>query len=199
VASSFVVQPSDRRQFLINATAAAGAACAAATVYPLLASMAPSEAAKSAGAPVEADIAHLRAGELLTVGWRGKPTWILHRSPDMIAALNGHDDLLADPNSHDSQQPANCANPGRSQRPEVFVCLGVCTHLGCSPTLRVDADARAQLGESWPGGFLCPCHGSKFDLAGRVFKGVPAPINLEVPPYRYLSDSRLLIGDDQPA
>jgi ubiquinol-cytochrome c reductase iron-sulfur subunit len=189
----------DRRHFLIDATAVAGAACAAAGGYPFLASMAPSAAAKAAGAPVEAEIGNLVAGELKTVAWRGRPVWIMRRTAAMLAAMGQHDSLLADPGSARSVQPVYCRNQDRSARPDVFVCVGVCTHLGCTPKLRVDPAAKTELGADWPGGFFCPCHGSKFDLAGRVFKGVPAPVNLEIPPYRYLSDNRLRIGEDNSA
>ncbi len=184
----------DRRQFLINATTAVGAVGTLATAYPFLASMAPSERARAAGAPVEVETAGILDGELKTVAWRGKPVWILKRTPAMLAALGKHDDLLADPVSKDSVQPGDCENPGRSIKPELFVCVGICTHLGCSPTLRIDSGATADLGAGWPGGFLCPCHGSKFDLAGRVFKNVPAPTNLDVPDYRFLSATRLVVG-----
>jgi ubiquinol-cytochrome c reductase iron-sulfur subunit len=195
--SDTTLDPQDRRQFLIEATVAAGAIFAGATAYPFLASMAPSERAKAAGAPVEADVAGLRPGEMKTILWRGKPVWLLRRTQAMLAGLSDHNNLLADPNSSDSQQPRYCDNIDRSSKAGLFVCVGVCTHLGCSPTLRIDANAKADLGASWPGGFFCPCHGSKFDLAGRVFKGVPAPTNLVIPPYRYLSDTKLVIGEDQ--
>jgi ubiquinol-cytochrome c reductase iron-sulfur subunit len=191
--------PDARRRFLLDTALTIGAVYTGVTAYPFLASMAPGEAAKAAGAPVEVGFANLAPGELLTAGWRGKPVWILRRTREMLAGLTGHDQLLADPGSHDSAQPADCLNAGRSERPDVFVCLGVCTHLGCSPTLRVDPAARADLGSNWPGGFFCPCHGSKFDLAGRVFKNVPAPTNLEVPPYRYLNDTRVMIGEAEKA
>jgi ubiquinol-cytochrome c reductase iron-sulfur subunit len=195
--SADTLKPPDRRQFLLEATVAVGAAYTAATVYPFLASMAPSERAKAAGAPVEASIAGIAPGEMKTVMWRGKPVWLLHRTSEMLAGLKEHNALLADPNSSNSQQPAYCDNIDRSTRPDMFVCVGICTHLGCSPKLRIDPDAKAELGASWPGGFFCPCHGSKFDLAGRVFKGVPAPTNLVIPPYRYLSETKLIIGEDQ--
>jgi ubiquinol-cytochrome c reductase iron-sulfur subunit len=183
---------SARRRFLLRVTAGLGGIYTLAAAYPFLASMAPSARARAEGAPVEADIAGIAAGELQTVAWRGKPVWILRRTPQMLALLSNHDDLLADPQSREtSQQPSYCKNPARSIQPEWFVCIGICTHLGCSPTARL-----AQEAGQWPGGFFCPCHGSKFDLAGRVFKNVPAPLNLEIPPYRYLSPSRLLIGED---
>jgi ubiquinol-cytochrome c reductase iron-sulfur subunit len=170
-----------RRRFLLRATSGIGCAYVAAAAYPMLASFAPSARARAAGAPVEVDIEGLGEGELRTVAWRGKPVWILERTPAMLAGLNRHDDLLADPTSRQPQQPAYCDNPTRSIEPGIFVCVGVCTHLGCSPTLRV-GEAGDELGANWPGGFFCPCHGSKFDLAGRVFKRVPAPTNLEIPP-----------------
>ena len=158
--------------------------------------MMPSERALAAGAPVEADLAGLRDGDLRVVGWRGKPVWLLKRSSSMLDQLGNHDTLLTDPQSQTDQQPAYCRNSTRSIRPEIFIAIGICTHLGCSPTLRLDA-ASSELGIGWPGGFFCPCHGSKFDLAGRVFKNVPAPTNLEIPPHRYLDDSRILVGDDR--
>ncbi|MDD5250335.1 MAG: ubiquinol-cytochrome c reductase iron-sulfur subunit [Rhodocyclaceae bacterium] len=184
-----------RRRFLLRATAGLGCAYSLAAAYPFFASLEPSARARAAGAPVEADLNGIGAGELRTVPWRGKPVWILRRTPDMLAALGGHDALLVDPASRVDQQPPSCRNPTRSLEPEWFVCIGICTHLGCSPTLRL-REAGADLGADWPGGFLCPCHGSKFDLAGRVFKGVPAPTNLEIPPYRYLTPTRLRIGED---
>lgn len=184
-----------RRRFLLGATGAAGGLATAAVAYPLLASLAPSERARAAGAPVEANTAGMAEGELKVVGWRSRPVFILRRSPQMLQQLRGHDALLADPDSRESIQPATCRNPGRSIRPQILVAMGVCTHLGCSPTLRTDAGS-AELGADWPGGFFCPCHGSKFDLAGRVFRSVPAPTNLEIPPHRYLSETVLLIGKD---
>lgn len=187
-----------RRRFLLRATATVGGACVAAAAYPMLASLAPSARARAAGAPVEADITGLASGELMTVAWRGKPVWIMRRTAAELAGLSQHDALLADPDSKVPQQPANCDNPNRSIKASIFVCVGICTHLGCSPSLRV-GETGAELGANWPGGFFCPCHGSKFDLAGRVFKGVPAPTNLEVPPYRYVDASHILIGEEQAA
>jgi len=131
-----------------------------------------------------------------TVEWRGKPVWLMRRTPEQLAALRGHDAELADPASERDQQPAYARNPARAIRPEVFVAVGICTHLGCSPTAVAAGSANPSVGDHWPGGFFCPCHGSTFDLAGRVFKNKPAPTNLEVPPHRYLSDTRLLIGED---
>lgn len=190
--------PADRRRFLLNATSTVGGVLVAATAYPFLASMAPSERARAAGAPVDASAAGLADGELRTVEWRGKPVWILKRSATMLAQLNQHDSLLADPVSHASEQPPYCRNATRSIKPDIFVAVGICTHLGCSPSLRI-GEASAELGANWPGGFFCPCHGSKFDLAGRVFQGVPAPTNLEIPPYHYVDDTRLVIGADKSA
>lgn len=187
-----------RRRFLVGATATVGGAYVAAAVYPMLASFAPSARARAAGAPVEADITALADGELRTVAWRGKPVWIMRRTPAELAGLSQHDALLADPDSKVPQQPANCDNPTRSIKPSIFVCVGICTHLGCSPSLRL-GETGAELGANWPGGFFCPCHGSKFDLAGRVFKGVPAPTNLEVPPYHYVDAGHIVIGEDKPA
>jgi ubiquinol-cytochrome c reductase iron-sulfur subunit len=186
---------SARRHWIMVASAAGGIGVAA-TAVPFVASMAPSERARAFGAPVEVDIAGVRPGELLSVAWRGKPVWILHRTPAMLRALGGHDRLLADPRSTRlEQQPGYARNEWRSSKPEILVLVALCTHLGCVPTFRPEPGA-ADIDASWPGGFYCPCHGSKFDLAGRVFKNVPAPSNLEVPPYRYADASRLLIGVD---
>lgn len=160
-----------------------------------LASWAPSEKAKAAGAPVEADIGSLEPGQRLTVKWRGKPVWIVRRSKQNVEDLAKLDDQLLDPASEMPQQPEYCKNPTRSRKPEYLVAVGICTHLGCSPTFRPDR-APADLGPDWVGGFFCPCHGSRFDLAGRVFSGVPAPLNLVIPPYQFLSDTRILVGDD---
>lgn len=187
-----------RRRFLLRTTVGVGGAYVLGAAYPMLASLAPSARALAAGAPVEADIQDLAEGDLRTLAWRGKPVWIMRRTPGELAGLGRHDELLADPNSKVPQQPANCANPTRSIKPSIFVCVGICTHLGCSPSLRV-GETGAELGADWPGGFFCPCHGSKFDLAGRVFKGVPAPTNLEVPPHRYVDAEHIVIGDDKPA
>jgi ubiquinol-cytochrome c reductase iron-sulfur subunit len=194
MAASFSKSDTARRRFLLRATVGIGGVYTVATVYPLLASLAPSARARAEGAPVEADLAGIAPGELLTVPWRGKPVWILRRTPEMIVGLTKHDALLADPQSNEKQQPADCHNPGRSIQPEWFVCVGICAHLGCSPTLRREVDG--DLGPQWPGGFFCPCHGSKFDLAGRVFKNVPAPLNLEIPDYHFLTPTRLKIGEE---
>lgn len=184
-----------RRWFLTKAAAVAGAVGAGAAVTPFIASMQPSAKARAAGAPVEVDIAQIEPGQLIRVMWRGKPVWILQRSPETLATLKTLDEKLRDPRSLESEQPASAANEWRAIKPEIFVAVGICTHLGCSPTYRPDM-APADLGPDWKGGFFCPCHGSRFDLAGRVYKGVPAPTNLEIPPHYYLSDTRLLIGEN---
>lgn len=191
--ASYTKADSARRRFLLKVTAGAGGIATLATAYPFLDSFMPSARARAEGAPVEADLNGIAPGELKTVAWRGKPVWILRRTPEMIAGLTKHDDLLADPQSQKDQQPADCKNAGRSIQPEWFVCVGICTHLGCSPTLRENVN---ELGNGWPGGFFCPCHGSKFDLAGRVFKNVPAPTNLVVPDYKFLTPARLRIGEE---
>lgn len=190
-------QPEDshRRKLLLSTTAVGGVGLLASAV-PFIESMEPSEAAKAAGAPVDVDVAAIAPGKLETVEWRGKPIWIAHRTDTMLAELGRHDRLLVDPASREAQQPPYAANPVRAIRPPFFVAIGICTHLGCVPVYRPDAGA-PDLGADWPGGFYCPCHGSKFDLAGRVFKNVPAPRNLEVPPYMYLSDTKLRIGADK--
>ncbi|MDO9466612.1 MAG: ubiquinol-cytochrome c reductase iron-sulfur subunit [Thiobacillus sp.] len=184
-----------KRKFLIAATSAVGGVAVASVAVPLVMSMMPSARAKAAGAPVEVDISKVEPGMLLTVEWRGKPVWIVNRSPEMLALLSKHDANLTDPNSDMPQQPDYCKNPTRSIKPEYLVAVGICTHLGCSPTYRREIGA-ADLGADWSGGFFCPCHGSTFDLAARVFKGVPAPTNLVIPPHQYLSDAKLLIGVD---
>ena len=187
----------DRRLWL-TATSLAGGAGLVATAVPFVASMAPSERARALGAPVEVEVHGLRPGELRTVEWRGQPVFVLRRSVAMLDSLARHDDLLADPASRRSDQPAYTANAERAIKPEIAVMVAVCTHLGCIPTFRPTPGA-ADIGESWPGGFYCPCHGSKFDFAGRVFKNVPAPTNLVVPPYHYASDTTVLIGVDPKA
>jgi ubiquinol-cytochrome c reductase iron-sulfur subunit len=185
-----------RRQLLI-ATSVAGAAAGAAIAIPLLSSMAPSERAMSAGAPVEVDISRLAPGQMMTVEWRGKPVWIIHRTPEMLAALKAAEPFLADPQSARPQQPEYATNETRSRKPEIMVAIGICTHLGCSPKDKFKPGTEQGMAADWPGGFFCPCHGSQFDLAGRVFKNMPAPTNLEIPPHQYLAHSRLLIGDDK--
>jgi ubiquinol-cytochrome c reductase iron-sulfur subunit len=193
---SFAVCDSGSRRQLIMATAGVGGALALTAVIPFVSSMLPSERAKAAGAPVEVDISKLEPGNMMIVEWRGKPVWILNRTPEMLAALKKAEPMLADPASGVPQQPAYAANETRSRRPEMLVAVGICTHLGCSPS-QAFTPGDAALGADWPGGFLCPCHGSTFDFAGRVFKNKPAPTNLEVPPHQYLTDSRLIIGSDE--
>ena len=185
-----------RRRFLIAATSVAGTIATAAVATPFVMSMMPSERAKAAGAPVEVDLSKLEPGMLLLVEWRGKVIWILDRTPEMLATLKKLDGQVTDPKSEKPQQPPYAQNETRSIKPAILVVEGVCTHLGCSPVFRKDI-APADLGADWLGGFFCPCHGSKFDLAGRVYKSVPAPTNLVVPPHIYLSDSLLLIGSDR--
>ena len=188
--------PSAERRQLVLLTAATGCVAAAGVAVPLVSSLAPSERARAMGAGVEVDISDLAPGGVKTVEWRGKPVWVMRRTPEMLAALPQQDAALADPASRKDQQPEYARNPQRSIRPEVFVTVGICTHLGCSPTAVPAGTSNPSVGDQWQGGFFCPCHGSTFDLAGRVFKNTPAPTNLEVPPHRYVSDTRLLIGDD---
>jgi len=187
-----------RRRFLTVAASVGGVVGAAFVAVPFVASMQPSARAKAAGAPVEADISKIELGQMIRVKWRGKPVWVLRRTEQNLADLATLDDQLRDPASQESKQPDYCVNPTRSRKPEYFIAVGICTHLGCSPTYRPEV-APADLGDAWKGGYFCPCHGSRFDLAGRVFKGVPAPLNLEIPPHRYLSESTILIGQDEGA
>lgn len=184
-----------KRRFLIAATTAVGGVAAAGVAVPFVGSMLPSERAKAAGAPVEVDVSKVEPGMLLNAEWQGKPIWIVHRTKDMLDRLPKNDPNLSDPNSEVPQQPEYCKNPTRSIKPDYLVAIGICTHLGCSPTFRPEVGP-ADLGPDWNGGFFCPCHGSRFDLAARVFKGSPAPTNLVIPKHKYLSDSRLLVGDD---
>ncbi|WP_374681550.1 ubiquinol-cytochrome c reductase iron-sulfur subunit [Accumulibacter sp.] len=184
-----------RRRILVAATTALGGVGIAAATVPFISSMLPSERAKAAGAPVEIDLSKLGPGTLLTVGWQGKPIWILRRTDEMLRLLETDDQRLRDPQSEEPQQPAYCKNPSRAIKPEYLVAVGLCTHLGCVPTFRPDI-APDDLGPEWRGGFYCPCHGSKFDLAGRVYKGVPAPTNLVIPRYTYSSDVQVIIGKD---
>jgi ubiquinol-cytochrome c reductase iron-sulfur subunit len=189
----------DRRRFLTAGASVVGAAGVAVSSIPFLSSLQPSEKAKAEGAPVEFDMSKLSPGMKVTVEWRKRPVFIVRRTPEMLASLEALETELEDPNSGmTSQQPGYAQNRGRSINPEYLVMVGVCTHLGCSPTFRPDV-APQDLGENWKGGFFCPCHGSKFDLSGRVFKGVPAPINMAIPPYRYISDTVIRIGEDQGA
>jgi len=185
-----------RRRFLTVATSAVGGVAAAGVAVPFLMSFAPSERAKAAGAPVEVDISKLEAGQKINVEWRGKPVWVLSRTPEQLKNLSKIEGDLLDPKSESPEQPEYCKNATRSIKPEILVAVGICTHLGCSPTHRPDI-APADLGPKWVGGFYCPCHGSKFDLSARVYSGVPAPKNMEIPPHKYLSDTVLLIGDDK--
>ncbi len=187
------------RRNLVFATAAVGGVATLATAVPFVASMLPSERAKAAGAPVEVDFGGLAPGEMKVAEWRGKPVWVLRRTPEMLESLKKTDDQVADPNSQRPQQPSYAKNEARSIKPEYLVVVGVCTHFGCSPTEKFKTGPESGISADWAGGFLCPCHGSTFDLAGRVFKNKPAPDNLEVPPYMYLSDTRILIGDDKKA
>jgi ubiquinol-cytochrome c reductase iron-sulfur subunit len=184
-----------RRRLVLAAGGAVGIA-AIASVVPFVRSMAPSERTKAAGAPVEVDISGLKPGQMLTVEWRGKPVWILHRTPEMLASLASLAPQLSDPGSARSTQPSYCRNPARSIRPEIMVALGVCTHLGCSPKAKFQTGVASGFDANWTGGFYCPCHGSTFDLAGRVFKDKLAPDNLEIPPHRFAGDARLVIGEE---
>jgi len=185
------------RRRLIMATATVGGAAGIVAAVPFVASMLPSERARSAGAPVEVDFGKLAAGEMMTVEWRGKPVWIINRTKEMLESLKKTDDKVSDPNSDKHMQPEYCKNETRSIKPEYMVVIGICTHLGCSPTEKFKTGAESGVDPDWPGGFLCPCHGSTFDLAGRVYKGKPAPENLEVPAHKYLSDTKIVIGIGQ--
>jgi len=187
------------RRNLVFATAAVGGVATVATAVPFVASMLPSERAKAAGAPVEADISKLTPGEMMRVEWRGKPVWIVYRTQEMIDTLKKINDQVADPESKRPMQPDYIKGEERSIKPEYLVVVGICTHLGCSPTDKLKEGAESGMAADWPGGFFCPCHGSTFDLSGRVYKNKPAPDNLEVPPHYYMSDSRILIGEDKKA
>ena len=190
-----------RRKWLI-ATSVVGGAGAAAVALPLVSTFAPSEKAKAAGASVEIDIAGMQPGEMRTVEWRGKPVWIVRRTPEMLASLATVEGDLADPKSARNPKdltPEYAQNQHRSIKPEYLVAVGICSHLGCSPITKFETGAQPSLPDNWTGGFLCPCHGSTFDLAGRVFKNKPAPDNLEVPPHMYVSDTMLIIGEDKKA
>ena len=185
----------ERRRFLITTTAGVGTVGAIGAALPFVLSFQPSERAKAVGAPVEIDISKLEPGQRIIGKWRGKPVWVMRRTEKTLKDLEDMADLLRDPESAEEQQPAYAQNTSRASKPEYLVVIGYCTHLGCSPTYLPEGTPH-NLGDDWKGGFFCPCHGSKFDLAGRVFKGVPAPTNLVVPPYHYLSDTLLLIGED---
>lgn len=188
----------DERRLLLRATVAAGGIAGVAAAVPFVRSMAPSERALAEGAPVTIDLARVPPGGLVSVAWRGKPVWVLHRTPAMIDMLRQRTDMLTDPSSRRSEQPAYTQNDLRSIKPQFSVLVGLCTHLGCVPLFRPETSP-ADLGPAWTGGYYCPCHGSKFDLAGRVFKNVPAPVNLVVPPHHYLTETTLVVGSDKPA
>jgi ubiquinol-cytochrome c reductase iron-sulfur subunit len=196
-------QPVDQgRRTWVAIACGAGAVGGAAVAVPFISTFQPSERARAAGAAVEVDIAGLQPGEMLTVEWRGKPVWVVRRTPEQLEALKSLDGQLADPNSQRNPAeltPEYARNEHRSIKPEVLVAVGICSHLGCSPISKFQTGAQPSLPANWAGGFLCPCHGSTFDMAGRVFSNKPAPDNLEVPPHMYLSDSRLLIGEDKKA
>lgn len=183
-----------RRRFLIAATSTTGAVMIGAVAAPLVYSMEPSTAAIAAGAPIEVDTSKMTPGELITVKWRSRPVWVLKRTPSQLSELPKLDPRLSDPDSKQPQQIAACVNGYRSLKPEYFVCVAICTHLGCVPTYRPQI-APPDLGPEWEGGFFCPCHGSRYDLAGRVFSGSPAPLNLPVPPYYYINDTLIHIGE----
>jgi ubiquinol-cytochrome c reductase iron-sulfur subunit len=184
-----------KRQFLVAATTVAGGVAAGAVAVPFAASMLPSERAKAAGAPVEVDVSTLAPGERVTVEWRGKPVWIVRRTKEMLETIKANEGNVADPQSKKPMQPPYAANETRAIKDEYLVVVGICTHLGCSPVGKFAKQAEA-FDPNWQGGFYCPCHGSLFDLAGRVYKNRPAPDNLVVPPHKYLSDTRILIGED---
>ncbi len=187
----------ERRRFLTTLTSVVGGVGAACAAVPFIGSWLPSAKAQAMGAPIEVDISKLEVGQQLTVEWRGQPIWIINRTPESVKKLPSLDSLLRDPNSNDTeQQPSYAKNIHRSIKDQYLVLVGLCTHLGCVPTYRPDIGG---VEPNWPGGFFCPCHGSKFDLAGRVFKGVPAPVNLLVPPYKFVTDTVLLIGQDEKA
>jgi ubiquinol-cytochrome c reductase iron-sulfur subunit len=203
LAAPSVSQPADpSRRTWIAITAGVGAVGGAFTAVPFVSTFAPSERARAAGAPVQVDISGIAPGEKLTVEWRGKPVWIIKRTPEQLAALPKIDAQLADPNSERKPgelTPEYARNEFRSRKPEVLVAVGICTHLGCSPSDKFTPGPQPSLPDDWVGGFLCACHGSTFDLAGRVYKNKPAPDNLEIPPHMYLSDTTLLIGEDKQA
>jgi ubiquinol-cytochrome c reductase iron-sulfur subunit len=185
------------RRRLIVATAAVGGAGAVVALVPFVSSLLPSERAKAAGAPVEVDIGKLEAGQMMTVEWRGKPVWIINLNKEMLDTLPKLDGLVADPKSDVDMQPPYAKNETRSIKKDLMVVIGICTHLGCSPSSKFKAGTEEGMQADWLGGFLCPCHGSTFDFAGRVYKSKPAPTNLEVPPHVYLSDTRIMIGEDK--
>jgi ubiquinol-cytochrome c reductase iron-sulfur subunit len=184
-----------RRQFLTNALTVVGAVGTGFVAVPFISQMQPSVKAKATGAPVQVNLSKLETGQLIRVEWRGKPVWILNRTKAILSTLAPLESELSDPNSTESIQPLAAKNQARSLKPELFVAIGLCTHLGCSPTYRPEI-APTDLGKDWQGGFFCPCHGSKFDIAGRVYSSMPAPTNLEIPPYRYIDDNTIIIGEN---
>lgn len=184
----------NRRRFLVSATSVIGGVGLACAAIPFIASWEPSAKTKALGAPIEIDISKIEPGQKITVAWRGQPIFVVHRTSDELATLPNLDPQLRDPYSEEPQQPKYATNEWRSIKKDILVVIGICTHLGCVPLYKPDANS---VEPGWEGGFFCPCHGSKYDMAGRVYKGVPAPLNLVVPPYQYLSDSRLLIGEDK--
>ena len=185
-----------KRRWLIVTTSAVGAAAAAGIAGPFAISWFPSARALAAGAPVEVDLSKLEPGQQITVEWRGKPVWVLKRTPEMVSQLGKNTGFLVDPDSSGSRQPDYVKGPGRSIKPEIFVVEGVCTHLGCSPTLKKEIGAASDMGADWPGGYYCPCHNSRFDLSARVLKGSPAPKNLVIPSHRYATDTVVVVGED---
>ena len=189
------VVDNDKRRFLTQAATVVGAVGAGFLAVPFVASMRPSAKAEALGAPVEIDVSKLEPGQRVVVMWRGKPVWVVRRTPETLATLATLDSILLDPLSEESIQPASTKNEARAIKPEIFVAVGICTHLGCSPVYRPEL-APADLGSDWKGGFFCHCHGSKFDLAGRVYKGVPAPVNLEIPPYYFATETRIVVGQE---
>lgn len=184
-----------KRRFLLTVTTVASSVAAGAAAVPFVASMLPSERAKAAGAPVEVDVSRLEPGQKMIVEWRGKPVWVVRRTPEMLKTIKEDEERVADPASKRSDQPDYAKNDFRSLKPEYLIVVGICTHLGCSPVDRLQAQPEP-FAADWRGGFYCSCHGSLFDLAGRVYKNKPAPDNLPVPPYKFLSDTRIVIGED---
>jgi ubiquinol-cytochrome c reductase iron-sulfur subunit len=196
--SEMSVDPGKRR-FLVTMSSAVGGIAVLGAAIPFVVSMTPSARARAAGAPVEVDLSKIEPGMQLAVEWRGKPVWVVNRTPEMLELLKKNEDSLIDPASDNSaQQPDYCKNPTRAINPRYLVVVGICTHLGCSPSYRPEL-APADLGANWTGGWFCPCHGSRFDLAARVYSGSPAPTNLVIPPHKYLSETKVLIGEDQTA
>jgi ubiquinol-cytochrome c reductase iron-sulfur subunit len=200
VAESMVVANDDvdlsRRKFLTSATIGVGAVGAVLAAVPFVASWQPSERAKALGVPTDFDLSKLDPGQMAIILWRKQPIYVVRRTPEMVASLKGHDDQLKDPSSKDSEQPDYAKNDIRARKPEILVLIGICTHLGCLPKQHFAA-GDPELGATWPGGYLCPCHGSRFDLAGRVFDGSPASVNLRIPPYSFPNENRLIVGVDE--